>query len=159
MRKPKPPDVRVVLRPAEVRRAVFRAGGPGGQHQNKTESAVRYTHVPTGVSAEARSERSQHANAAQAWRLLEQKLAMLWLLSRGRSAAAAWKSKPDASFGSQVRSYVCDGKHRRVLDHRTGHEEPGVAAVLAGGLDGLMRAELWRRAREAWVEEDATGVA
>lgn len=148
--KSRPKQPRVILRRSDLTRQTFRAGGPGGQHQNKTESAVRYIHNPTGIAAESRSERSQSVNDAKALELLEQKLLMLWLVKRGRSAKDAWASKPDVSFGAQIRSYVLAGNARRVQDHITGHEEKDPAKVLDGGIDGFIRASMRERAAEVW---------
>jgi peptide chain release factor 2 len=142
---------RVILRRADLVRQTFRAGGPGGQHQNKTESAVRYIHKPTGVMAEARSERSQSTNDAKALESLEQKLLMLWMLKRGRSARDTWAAKPDISFGAQVRSYVLAGNSRRVQDHGTGHSEANPEKVLNGHLDGFIGAAMRERAAEEWA--------
>jgi peptide chain release factor 2 len=131
----------VILHEKDLRRDTMRAGGPGGQHQNKTESAVRYTHVPTGISAESRSERSQHANDEYALESLKEKIIRLFLLKRGESVKDAWKQKPDPAFGSKMRSYVLVGSSRRVVDHGSGWKgDP--RKVLEGGIDELLRARL-----------------
>jgi peptide chain release factor 2 len=149
------PKMRVVLRKCDLIRQTFRSGGPGGQHQNKTESGVRYIHAPSGVAAEARSDRSQHVNDAKALEMLEQKLLMLWLVKHGRSAHEAWASKPDVAFGAQMRSYVLAGNAQRVQDHYTGHEEKNPRAVLSGAaLGGFIRAAMEERARQEIFAED-----
>ncbi|WP_422923088.1 peptide chain release factor-like protein [Singulisphaera sp. PoT] len=135
-----PAHYRVILREKDLRRDTFRAGGPGGQHQNKTDSAVRYTHIPTGIFAESRSDRSQHANDEIALEALKEKILRLWLIQRGQSVKDAWKRKPDVSFGAQMRSYVLAGD-RRVIDHET-EWKGDPRQVLDGKLDGLLRARL-----------------
>jgi|GEM_PF-5833176 len=143
-----PTRYRVTLREKDLRRDTFRAGGPGGQHQNKTESAVRYTHIPTGVFAESRSDRSQHVNDELARAALEEKLLRLYLLQRGQSIRDAWQRKPEIAFGAQTRSYVLAGD-RRVIDHETGWKgDP--KRVLEGDIDEMLRARLMH-ARE--IEE------
>lgn len=137
----KPAKYNVILHKKDLRRDTMRAGGPGGQHQNKTESAVRYTHVPTGISAESRSERSQHANDEYALELLKEKILRLFLLRRGESVRDAWKQKPDPGFGSKMRSYVLAGSARRVVDHGSGWKgDP--RNVLNGQIDALLDARL-----------------
>jgi len=129
-----------VLRECDLRRDTFRAGGPGGQYQNKTESAVRYTHLPTGICAESRSERSQHVNDELARASLEEKLLRIYLLQRGQSIRDAWKHKPEVAFGAQMRSYILAGD-RRVVDHDTGWKgDP--KRVLDGEIDDLLKARL-----------------
>ena len=90
----------------DLKRDVFRSGGPGGQHQNKTESGVRYTHLPTGIAAESRSERSQHKNDANALALLKAKLIRLEEEKREAEFAKKYDEKGEVSFGNQIRSYV-----------------------------------------------------
>jgi peptide chain release factor 2 len=132
----------------DLRRDVFRSGGPGGQAQNKIESGVRWTHLPTGVSAESRSDRSQHANNENAFALLHEKLLRLWLMKQGQSVKDTWLRKPEASFGSQRRTYVLDG-HRRCVDHLL-DEKFNVDKVLNGQLDPLLDAKL-RQDRQEWI--------
>jgi peptide chain release factor 2 len=137
----KPVKYNIILHPKDLRRDTMRAGGPGGQHQNKTESAVRYTHVPTGISAESRSERSQHANDEYALEMLKDKILRLFLIRRGESVKDAWRQKPDPSFGSKMRSYVLAGSARRVVDHGSGWKgDP--RNVLEGHIDDLLNARL-----------------
>jgi peptide chain release factor 2 len=137
----------VILHEKDLRRDVFRSGGPGGQAQNKTESGVRYTHIPTGIAAESRTERSQHANDAYALESLKEKIVRLFLLRRGESARDAWEKKPDVSFGAKMRSYVLTGNARRVVDHET--EWSGdTRSVLAGQIDELLRTRLVHAIRQ-----------
>ncbi len=131
----------IVLRDDELKRDVFRSGGPGGQHQNKTESGVRYTHLPTGVAAESRSERSQHKNDANALALLKAKLIRLEEEKREADFAQKYNEKGEISFGSQIRSYVLQ-PYQLVKDLRTDHEVGNPRSVLDGNLDGFIEAYL-----------------
>lgn len=137
----------LVIRRADLRRETFRAGGKGGQHQNKTETAVRWTHIPTGTAAESRTERSQDTNSRDALRLLISKLQGQIDARRRAEAKQSYQDKPRAVFGSQIRSYVLD-RDRRVVDHRTGIvADPNV--VLRGRIDALLEAEILHRGRTA----------
>jgi len=131
----------IVLKDDELKRDVFRAGGPGGQHQNKTESAVRYTHLPTGVAAESRGERSQHKNDAIALASLKAKLIRMEEEKREAEYAKKYDEKGEVSFGSQIRSYVLQ-PYQLVKDARTGFEVGNPRAVLDGGLDGFIESYL-----------------
>jgi peptide chain release factor 2 len=131
----------IVLKDEDLKRDVFRSGGPGGQHQNKTESGVRYTHLPTGVAAESRSERSQHKNDANALALLKAKLIRMEEEKREAEYAKKYDEKGDVSFGNQIRSYVLQ-PYQLVKDLRTGHEVGNPRAVLDGGLDGFIESYL-----------------
>jgi peptide chain release factor 2 len=131
----------IVLRDDELKRDVFRSGGPGGQHQNKTESGVRYTHLPTGVAAESRSERSQHKNDANALAHLKAKLIRLEEEKREADFAKKYDEKGEISFGSQIRSYVLQ-PYQLVKDLRTDYEVGNPRAVLDGSLDGFIEAYL-----------------
>lgn len=136
---------RVILRKCDLKRATFRCGGPGGQHQNKTESGVRYTHLPTGIAAESRSDRSQHANNRLALLMLQAKLDEMVADAERAAARLGYESKPRARFGGeQLRSYVLDCDHR-VVDHETGHRESDPRQVLRGRIDGFLRAALLDR--------------
>jgi peptide chain release factor 2 len=137
---------RLLIPGRDLRRDVFRAGGPGGQHQNKTESAVRWTHLPTGIAAESRSDRSQHVNSDIALERLHEKLIRLVMIRRGMSTRDTWRDKPEASFGHQGRTYRLCGQ-ARVIDHLTGHEADP-RNVLAGKIDGLLMARLAQAAQE-----------
>jgi peptide chain release factor 2 len=131
----------IVLRDEDLKRDVFRSGGPGGQHQNKTESGVRYTHLPTGVAAESRSERSQHKNDSNALALLKAKLIRMEEEKREAEYAKKYDEKGDVSFGNQIRSYVLQ-PYQLVKDLRTGHEVGNPRAVLDGQIDGFIEAYL-----------------
>jgi peptide chain release factor 2 len=131
----------IVLKDEDLKRDVFRSGGPGGQHQNKTESGVRYTHIPTGVAAESRSERSQHKNDANALALLKAKLIRMEEEKREAEYAKKYDEKGDVSFGSQIRSYVLQ-PYQLVKDLRTGFEVGNPRAVLDGGIDGFIESYL-----------------
>src|SRR5208283_3001667 len=125
----------------ELKRDVFRSGGPGGQHQNKTESGVRYTHMPSGVAAESRSERSQHKNDANALALLKAKLIRMEEEKREAEYAKKYDEKGDVSFGNQIRDYVLQ-PYQLVKDKRTGFEVGNPRAVLDGEIDGFIESYL-----------------
>ncbi len=131
----------IELRDDELEREVFRCGGPGGQHQNKTESGVRYRHVPTGVVAESRSERSQHKNDSLALQLLKAKLIRMEELKREAEYAKAYDEKGEISFGSQIRSYVL-APYQLVKDLRTNFDVGNPRSVLDGDIDGFIDAFL-----------------
>ena len=131
----------IVLRDDELKRDVFRSGGPGGQHQNKTESGVRYTHLPTGVAAESRSERSQHKNDANALAMLKAKLIRLEEMKREAEYAKVYDEKGEISFGSQIRSYVLQ-PYQLVKDLRTDCESGNPRAILDGEIDKFIEAYL-----------------
>jgi peptide chain release factor 2 len=131
----------IVLRDEDLKRDVFRSGGPGGQHQNKTESGVRYTHLPSGVAAESRSERSQHKNDSNALALLKAKLIRMEEEKREAEYAKKYDEKGDVSFGNQIRSYVLQ-PYQLVKDLRTSHEVGNPRAVLDGEIDGFIEAYL-----------------
>jgi peptide chain release factor 2 len=134
-------SIDIELRDVDLTRQVFRCGGPGGQHQNKTESGVRYIHKPTGVAAESRSERSQHQNDALALALLKSKLIRLEEAKREAEYAKAYDEKGDISFGNQIRSYVLQ-PYQLVKDLRTNFESTNPGKVLDGDLDGFIDALL-----------------
>jgi len=136
-------DVDVEIDEADLRIDVFRAGGAGGQHVNKTESAVRITHYPTGIVVQCQNERSQHKNKSQAMRVLRSRLFELKKREREEKAAEAAKDKKKIEWGSQIRSYVL-APYRLVTDHRTEFKVGNVDAVLDGDLDDLIREFLLR---------------
>jgi peptide chain release factor 2 len=134
-------SIDIELRDVDLTRQVFRCGGPGGQHQNKTESGVRYIHKPTGVAAESRSERSQHQNDALALALLKSKLIRLEEMKREAEYAQAYDEKGDISFGYQIRDYVLQ-PYQMVKDKRSRFESTNPAKVLDGDIDGFIDAYL-----------------
>jgi peptide chain release factor 2 len=131
----------IEIKDCDLKRDVFRAGGPGGQHQNKTESAVRYTHIPTGIAAESRSERSQHKNDAYALATLKAKLIRREELKREAEYAKLYDEKGEISFGSQIRNYTLQ-PYQLVKDVRTDFESTQPSKVLDGDLDGFINAYL-----------------
>ncbi len=128
------------INPADLRIDTYRASGAGGQHVNRTDSAVRITHIPTGVVAQCQSERSQHQNKAHAMNQLKAKLFELELQKRNAEKQALEDSKSDIGWGSQIRSYVLD--QSRIKDLRTGVESSNTQAVLDGDLDPFIEASL-----------------
>ena len=128
------------INPAELRIDTYRAGGAGGQHVNKTDSAVRITHLPTGTVVQCQNERSQHKNKAQAMKQLRAKLYELEMQKRNAEKQALEDSKADITWGSQIRSYVLD--QSRIKDLRTGVEKTNTQAVLDGDLDPFIEASL-----------------
>jgi len=133
-------SVEIDINPADVRVDVYRASGAGGQHVNKTESAVRLTHGPTGVVVQCQSGRSQHKNKDQAMKQLKAKLYELEMQKRMESQQEVEENKSDIGWGSQIRSYVLD--QSRIKDLRTGVETGNTQAVLDGGLDMFLEASL-----------------
>jgi peptide chain release factor 2 len=125
----------------DVRVDVYRASGAGGQKVNKTSSAVRLTHVPTGITVAMQNERSQHANRDMAWKILRSRLYEAELRKREAERDAVEANKKDIAFGSQIRSYVL-APYRMVKDLRTGVETGNVDAVLDGDLDEFINAQL-----------------
>ncbi len=131
----------------DLRVDVFRASGAGGQHVNRTESAVRITHVPSGIVVACQSERSQHKNRANAMRVLRAKLVDLQRQEREREREALEADKKEIAWGSQIRSYVLQ-PYQKVKDHRTEREEGNVQGVLDGDLDEFIEAYLLQASEE-----------
>jgi len=138
-------DIDIEVRDDEVRVDVFRASGAGGQKVNKTSSAVRLTHLPTGIIVSCQNERSQHKNRDLAWKVLKSRLYDLELKKREAEAAKVEATKSDISFGSQIRSYVM-APYQMVKDHRTEHESGNPQRILDGELDAFIQAFLMRGA-------------
>jgi peptide chain release factor 2 len=133
-------EIEIEVNPADLKVDVYRSSGAGGQHVNKTESAVRITHLPTGIVAACQNERSQHKNRSTAMKMLKAKLYELEVNKRNAAAKVLEDSKSDVSWGNQIRSYVLD--QSRIKDLRTGVEVGNTAAVLDGALDSFLEASL-----------------
>jgi peptide chain release factor 2 len=133
-------DIAIEINPADLRMDVYRSSGAGGQHVNKTESAVRITHMPSGIVVACQNERSQHKNRSMAMKMLKAKLYELEVNKRNAAAKVLEDAKSDVSWGNQIRSYVLD--QSRIKDLRTGVEVGDTAKVLDGNLDQFMEASL-----------------
>jgi len=133
-------DIDIEINPADLRIDVYRASGAGGQHVNRTESAVRITHIPTNIVTQCQNDRSQHKNKDQAMKQLKAKLYEHEMQKRNVEAQALEDSKSDIGWGSQIRSYVLDDA--RIKDLRTGVETRNTQAVLDGDLDQFIEASL-----------------
>jgi len=133
-------NIDIEIDPSDLRIDVYRASGAGGQHVNRTESAVRITHLPTNTVVQCQNDRSQHKNKATAMNQLKAKLYELEMQKRRAEASVLEDSKADVGWGSQIRSYVLD--QSRIKDLRTGVETGNTQAVLDGGLDAFIEASL-----------------
>ena len=133
-------DIEIDINPADLKVDTYRASGAGGQHVNRTESAIRITHVPSGIVVSCQSDRSQHKNRATAMKQLKAKLYEMEMQKRRVVEQAVEDSKADIGWGSQIRSYVLD--QSRIKDLRTGVEVGNTQAVLDGDLDGFLEASL-----------------
>ncbi len=133
-------DIDIEINPADLRIDTYRASGAGGQHVNRTDSAIRITHLPTGIVVQCQSDRSQHKNRATAMKQLKAKLYELEMQQRNTERQALEESKSDIGWGSQIRSYVLD--QSRIKDLRTGVETGNTQAVLDGDLDMFIEASL-----------------
>jgi peptide chain release factor 2 len=133
-------DIKIAINPADLKTDVYRSSGAGGQHVNKTESAVRITHMPTGIVVACQAERSQHKNRDKAMKMLKAKLYELEVNKRNAAAKVLEESKSDVSWGNQIRSYVLD--QSRIKDLRTNVEIGNTTAVLDGDLDPFLEASL-----------------
>ena len=133
-------DIDIEINPADLKTDVYRSSGAGGQHVNKTESAVRITHVPSGVVVACQTERSQHANRDRAMKMLKAKLYEIEIQKRNAEKDALEATKSDIGWGSQIRNYVLD--QSRIKDLRTGIERSDTQKVLDGDLDEFVEASL-----------------
>ena len=140
-------DVDVEMSPDDLKVDVFRSSGPGGQHMQKTSSAVRITHLPTGLVVASQSERSQHQNKEIAMKILQSRLLELELEKKAKERAKIKGKRIDAGWGNQIRSYVLH-PYRMVKDHRTGYQTGDTDAVLDGDLEGFIIAYLRSRLGE-----------
>src|SRR5690606_2832236 len=147
-----PDDVKIEIRPEDLRIDTYRSSGAGGQHVNKTESAVRITHLPTGIVVSCQSERSQIQNRERAMKMLMSKLYERKIQEQQQELAALRGEQMDIAWGSQIRSYVFH-PYSMVKDHRTGVETGNVQAVMDGELDEFIEAYL--RSRIGKNDKDA----
>jgi peptide chain release factor 2 len=149
-------SIEIEINPADLKVDTFRASGAGGQHVNKTESAIRITHIPTGIIVACQTDRSQHRNRATAMNMLKARMYEMELQKREAAAAATEAAKTDIGWGHQIRSYVL-APYQLVKDLRTNHETGNPAAVLDGNLDPFMAASL--AARVGATRSDASAMA
>jgi peptide chain release factor 2 len=147
-------DIDIQIDEKDVKEDTMRASGAGGQHVNKTSSAIRLTHLPTGVAVRCEAERSQHKNRATAWKMLKAKLVALEEQKRDDEEAARYANRPKTGFGSQIRSYF-QHPDQRVKDTRTGFSMNHFDTVMNGGIQGFLDAFLRWRVGEAVAEEEA----
>ena len=141
-------DIVIEIDDKDVREDTFRASGAGGQHVNKTSSAIRLTHMPTGIVVQCQNERSQHKNRAAAWKMLRARMARVEEEKREAEQAARYQSKARVGFGSQIRNYFLH-PDQRVKDARTGYSMGSFHAVMDGNIQGFLDSYLqWRVAQE-----------
>ena len=137
-------DIKVEINEGDLRIDTYRAGGAGGQHVNKTDSAVRITHLPTGIVVQCQNERSQHANKDKAFKMLRARMYEYEVAKREAKAAEEAKARLRIEWGSQIRSYVLF-PYQQVADHRTDLKTSRVDEVLDGDLDELIRTYLLQK--------------
>jgi peptide chain release factor 2 len=140
-------DVEIEIKDDDLRIDTYRAGGAGGQHVNKTSSAVRITHIPTGIVVQCQNDRSQHKNRAEAMRMLKSRLYMLEQQKRDAELAKLYSSKGEIAWGNQIRSYVLQ-PYQMVKDHRTDYQTGNVEAVLDGAIEPFIESYLRYRAEK-----------
>ena len=134
-------DIPIEIKEEDIRVDTFRSSGPGGQHVNKTDSAIRITHIPTNIVVQCQNERSQHKNRAMAMAILKSRLYELEKKKQEEKMDALNKEKKDIAWGSQIRSYVLH-PYKLIKDHRTKHEEHNAEAVLDGNIDDFIKSYL-----------------
>ena len=144
-------DIKIDIKEQDLKIDTFRAGGKGGQHVNKTDSAVRITHIPTGIIVQCQNERSQGKNKSTAFKLLRSKLYEKERLAKAKEVANAYEGKKEIAWGSQIRSYVLH-PYSMVKDHRTDCESGNAQGVLEGDIDKFIEAYL------KWVKGQGSGV-
>jgi peptide chain release factor 2 len=145
-------DIDIEIQDEDIRLDFYRSSGAGGQHVNKVSSAVRITHIPTGIVVQCQNERSQHKNRAQALKVLKSRLYMLEQQKRDAEMNRLYGDKGEIAWGNQIRSYVLQ-PYQMVKDHRTGHQTGNVEAVLDGALDGFIESCLRERAKSRMKEK------
>ncbi len=142
-------DIEIEIEEKDVREDTYRASGAGGQHVNKTDSAIRLTHAPSGIVVQCQNERSQHKNRATAWKMLRARLARIEEEKREQAEAAKYEKAAKTGFGSQIRNYFLH-PDQRVKDARTGHYVGNFNAVLDGDIQGFLDAYL-----QWWASEES----
>jgi peptide chain release factor 2 len=141
-------DINIEIKDEDLKIDFYRASGAGGQHVNKTSSAVRLTHIPTGIVAACQNERSQHKNRAAAMKMLKAKLYMIEQQKRDAELAKLYSNKGQIAWGNQIRSYVLQ-PYQMVKDHRTDYQTGNVSAVLDGDIEGFIDSYLRYKAQKA----------
>lgn len=150
-------DIEIEIEDKDVRTDTYRASGAGGQHVNKTDSAIRLTHIPTGIVVQCQNDRSQHKNRATAWNMLKAKLYEQELQKREEEAQATADSKTEIGWGHQIRSYVLQ-PYQMVKDLRTNVESSNPTAVLDGDIDAFLNAALASKIKGT-VDEGDSGLS
>ncbi|MHC5118597.1 MAG: peptide chain release factor-like protein, partial [Planctomycetota bacterium] len=140
-------EIEVEINEDDLRIDYYRAGGAGGQHVNKTSSAVRITHFPTGIVVQCQNDRSQHKNKAEAMKMLQGRLYMLEQQKRDAELAKLYSNKGEIAWGNQIRSYVLQ-PYQMIKDHRTEHQTGNVQSVLDGDLEPFIESYLRYRAEK-----------
>jgi len=143
-----PEDIKIEIKESDLKIETFRSSGPGGQHVNKTETAVRITHLPTGIVVQCQNERSQHQNKAMALKLLKAKLYELERQKKLEKWKEIHKNQKEIAWGNQIRSYVLQ-PYKLVKDHRTNVERSDAERVLDGDLDDFIEAYLYAQFKTA----------
>lgn len=139
-----PDSVEIEILDSDVREDTFRASGAGGQHVNKTDSAIRLTHIPTGIVVQCQNERSQHKNRAAAWKMLRARMARIEEEKREAEQAEKYQNQQKVGFGSQIRNYF-QHPDQRIKDARTGHAATNFQDVMDGNIQGFLESYLrWR---------------
>jgi peptide chain release factor 2 len=149
-------DAQIDINDDDLRVDVYRASGAGGQHVNKTSSAVRMTHIPTGIVVQCQNERSQHKNRAQAMKMLQSRLVMMERQKRDAEVAKLYSNKGEIAWGNQIRSYVLQ-PYQMVKDHRTDEQTGNVQAVLDGQIEMFIESYLRQRSRKGAGNAQAAG--